>query len=176
MINPKTFATAYHSNQMYDDVSYMRHLEEVDTITQNLPGGYRNKDVRAVAYLHDVLEDTRATFAMLVNVYGLPIAQAVSMVTDPEGLNRYERKQIVNRRLCGADIQSFTGYCALLVKAADRLANMRNSTNDRRSWLRMYITEYPDFRRAVRRHGYFVGIWSEMDEIYFTNINKTHRS
>jgi len=55
---------------------------------------------------------------------------------------------------------------ALIVKAADRLANLRESAKaGKASKLEMYRGEHPSFRNAACRRGLCDGLWEEMDQI-----------
>ena len=77
--DPRAFAIEAHGTQTYGKLPYVVHLDEVASILPSDPA------LRAVAYLHDVLEDTAVTFEMLAQRFGSTIAEAVELVTDPEG-------------------------------------------------------------------------------------------
>lgn len=59
---------------------------------------------------------------------------------------------------------------ALIVKAADRLANLRESARGRSgSKLDMYRQEHPAFRAAAYRPGLCDGLWEEIERLLATN-------
>ena len=86
----RKFAEAAHARQTYGSEPYMVHLEAVAAIVRSVDD---SEDAEAVAYLHDVLEDTGATPADLAKNFGAAVSLAVPLVTDPEGYpNRKTRK------------------------------------------------------------------------------------
>ena len=120
--------------------------------------------VQAVGYLHDVIEDTPATRGDVEQVFGSMIAGWVALVTDEPGANRRERKTKTNTKLAAVD-GGADGY-ALIVKAADRLANLRESAKGGDgSKLDMYRREHVAFLTAVYRPGLCDELWREMDAI-----------
>lgn len=163
MTDPRAFAITAHSGQTYGDAPYSVHLEAVVVIVATVDPSYRAK---AVAYLHDVLEDTEADVLDIADLFGHTIASAVSLVTDPEGYpNRKTRKSKLHKSLAALDPATESHRLALLVKAADRLANVRASTGDAPSKLRMYQKEHKAFRPACYRPGLCDAIWAELDSL-----------
>ena len=55
---------------------------------------------------------------------------------------------------------------ALIIKPADRLANMRRSLKERNRIFKTYYKEYKDFRKAVYRDKVADAIWLELDKLY----------
>lgn len=85
------------------------------------------------------------------------------MVTDRKGASRAERKEQTNRKLAGV-----TGEYepALIVKAADRLANLRMSAaGGAGSKFEMYRREHAAFRQAAYRPGLCDELWREIEGI-----------
>jgi len=169
------FAEKAHGAQLYGTEPYMVHLREVVGVLEEY--GYtttphrRNLEptVSAIGYLHDVLEDTVTTKQQLIDVFGSYIADCVELVTDPKGGNRKERKLLANQKLRA--INSPGPYTvALIVKAADRLANLRRSEiaweNGDQGKLKMYRKEHTEFLQAAFRLGLCDNIWLEMDSIF----------
>ncbi|QYW06664.1 putative phosphohydrolase [Pseudomonas phage UAVern] len=113
----KRFAIKHHGSQMYGDVSYEYHLNQVvQNVKIRKAGDPMLSIYVAVAWLHDTLEDTDATFEQIEREFGLAIAYAVRCLTKTEG-ESYERY-----------IQSCID-CAVAreVKICDTLANMLES-------------------------------------------------
>lgn len=159
MTDPRQYAIRAHGSQKYGNEPYVVHLDEVAEIVGSEPFA------STVAYLHDVLEDTEVTRNELAEAFGRDVAEAVSYVTDPGGRNRKERKAELNRRLAALDPRELPARAALVVKAGDRLANVRRCAEGGDSKLRMYRREHEAFRAACHRPGLCEAIWTELDEL-----------
>ncbi len=154
----REFAVAAHGDQRYGDQPYSAHLDAVAALLA--PFG---EQAQVVGYLHDVVEDTSVTLDALQREFGDRVAAWVSLVTDQLGANRRERKARTNAKLAAV---SGEDAVALVVKAADRLANLRASAGGGAgSKLDMYRREHPAFRAAAYRPGLCDGLWREMDSI-----------
>lgn len=154
----RDFAIMAHGDQRYDAHPYVFHLDAVAELLA--PYG---EQAMIVGYLHDVLEDTPVSFDTLAAEFGPLVATCVAYVTDPPGKNRAERKQAVHAKLA-----TITGEneLALIVKAADRLANIRMSqAADQQRYLAMYRNEHPAFRTAAYRVGLCEPLWAEIDQL-----------
>lgn len=155
----REFALIAHQGQMYGTKPYQIHLDAVVNIVK--PYG---EAAQVVAYLHDVVEDTPVTVARVGDIFGEFIATCVAIVTDEAGDNRRQRKDKTHQKM-----KSVSGelQLALIVKAADRLANMRASVAGKRDELiAMYVAEYLDFKVAVYRKGLCDDLWQALDDIY----------
>jgi (p)ppGpp synthase/HD superfamily hydrolase len=158
----REYARVAHAGQTYGDEPYTVHLEAVVAVVRPVdPSG----EAEAVAYLHDALEDTAATAAELTMTFGAVVASAVLLVTDPEGENRRARKAALHARLGALDVTVPAMRLALLVKAADRLANVRACVASHPGKLRMYRKEHTAFRPACYRPGLCDDIWAEIDSL-----------
>lgn len=103
----KAFAYEKHTGQTYGDKPYTYHLDQVYnllTIVTDEP------HILAAAYLHDTLEDTKTTFSELDGTFGLHIASLVRELTKA-GSNEFPNLKTRD---------------AIMVKFADRLANLSN--------------------------------------------------
>lgn len=155
----RAFAIKAHGVQKYGVHPYSVHLAAVAEIAQ--PFG---AIAETIAYLHDVVEDTDVTVKEIENTFGKFVADCVAILTDEPGLNRQERKAKTYAKMA-----KVTGEAeiALVVKAADRLANMRASVADHNDRLQtIYKTEYPVFKRSVFRADRCDKIWAELDLIF----------
>lgn len=146
------FAYTVHSGQTYGDEPYTVHLEEVVSILS--PYGLV---AQILGYLHDTVEDTEATLEHIEDEFGAFYRECIHYLTDCEGVNRVERKAKTNAKLAAVSSEHSV---TLIVKAADRLANVR-----RRGKLKMYRREHAEFRKAVYREGLCDEIFAEIDEI-----------
>lgn len=155
----REFALAAHADQRYGPHPYSHHLDAVVRILE--PFG---ETAQIVGYLHDVLEDTAVPFDRLAREFGATVAEMVRYVTDEPGTDRPQRKRLTHDKLARCNVPA-----SLIVKAADRLANLRMCVDSERiDKLSMYRSEHPDFRQAVYRPGLCDSIWSEIDSIIET--------
>lgn len=154
----RRFAIEAHGDQQYGDLPYSVHLDEVAELL--IPYG---ELAQTVGYLHDVVEDTGVNIETVKHLFGDRVAKCVALITDETGANRTERKARTNAKLSAV---SGEHEIALVVKAADRLANILMSTRSGSvSKLDMYRSEYQEFRNAVYRPELCEELWCEIDSI-----------
>ncbi len=157
----RSFALVAHADQRYGAHPYVVHLDAVAELL--LPYG---TEAQVIAYLHDVVEDTHVTEHDVRAYFGTRIADCVALLTDAPGETRAERKAATYGRL--ATVRG-DGELALVVKVADRLANVRACAVDdgprgRRLW-QVYRHEHPAFRQAAYRPGLCEPLWAELDTL-----------
>jgi len=159
----REFAARAHAGQLYNGSPYTVHLDEV----VELVATETDKRVAVeAAYLHDVLEDTNVTYVELAKEFGHHVANIVKLLSDPDGKNRRERKLKLHMRLVSLNAKDPVNRAALLVKAADRLANVRACViSDNKGLLKMYRREHKAFRTATRREGLADRLWNELDDL-----------
>lgn len=144
-----------HARQEYaPGVPYTEHLAEVASICR--PYGH---NAIIVGLLHDIVEDTPITIRDVEAKTRLFIAECVAILTDEVG-NRKQRKARQNEKLAAVEPKH---HVALVVKAADRLANVRACVKNGDSRLSMYRREHADFRAACYRDGLCDSIWNQLD-------------
>lgn len=154
----RAFALAAHGDQMYGARPYSFHLDAVVRLLS--PYGI---EAQVIGYLHDVVEDTEVSEAEIRQHFGRLIAECVGLLTDAPGANRAERKARTYARLATVDGPA---ELALVVKVADRLANVRTCLiDDRRGLREVYRGEHPAFRRAAYREGLCEPLWVELDTL-----------
>lgn len=152
----RAFAVDMHGAQMYGSHPYSYHLDAVAALL--VPYGLQ---AQVVGYLHDVVEDTDATIADVQSRFGEHVAACVALLTDEPGANRKERKAKTYAKL--AQVNG-SHELALIVKAADRLANVRACVSDGNNRLQaMYRSEHAVFRDSAFRPGLCNGLWAELD-------------
>ena len=120
-------------------------------------------DAQIIGYLHDVVEDTAVTEGEVRERFGPLVGECVSLLTDAPGSSRAERKAGTYARL-----SRVTGPAelALVVKVADRLANVSSCLADQRHALwEVYRQEHPAFRSAAYRAGLCEPLWHELDTL-----------
>tara|TARA_B110000196_G_scaffold137709_1_gene119369 strand:- start:7011 stop:7511 length:501 start_codon:yes stop_codon:yes gene_type:complete len=152
----REFAILNHGMQKYGNHPYLFHLDSVAQIAE--PYG----DIAVViSYLHDVVEDTNISLSVIEEKFGKFVSDCVHILTDEDGKDRAERKSKTYAKMA-----KVTGNLelALIVKACDRLANVRACiSDDYIEKLAMYKSEYPIFKSSVFRAGICDAIWMELE-------------
>lgn len=142
----REIAEEAHRGATYGGATFLEgHLD----VVAGLLGPY-GEFAQALGYLHDALEDTDLRAGVVQELLGPVGLRALLFVTDPPGPTRKVRKAIAYERLRTMP-RGVPESIALVVKAADRLANIRASvvTADARH-LKMYRGEHEAFVAAVR--------------------------
>jgi (p)ppGpp synthase/HD superfamily hydrolase len=151
----RRFAIAAHGDQKYNSHPYSYHLDAVVDLLS--PFG---ETAQVIGYLHDVIEDTSITRSEIEEDFGSFVADCVAIVTDEAASTRKERKERTHAKISKVTKEF---ELALIVKAADRLANLQASmTEESATWLAMYRKEHADFRAAVYRSGLCDDLWDDM--------------
>lgn len=79
-------AKYFHSGQKYGDYDYFEyHLRGVVELLSEVSLSPVKEDMIVVAFLHDTLEDTSCTYETLENIFGLDVADTVSILTKVDG-------------------------------------------------------------------------------------------
>ena len=108
-------AQHFHSGQKYGEYDYFKyHLRGVVDLLSEVSLSPIEDDIIIVALLHDILEDTSCTYETLENIFGLTVADAVSILTKIEG----EPIEQYLFDVCG-------NHTARIVKFEDSLFNYR---------------------------------------------------
>jgi (p)ppGpp synthase/HD superfamily hydrolase len=154
----RDMALDLHGGQMYGRDPYSTHLEDVAGILIRFGHG-DDDDLIAAGWLHDTLEDTRATYEDIQCNLGSRVAELVRAVTDdPEGENRAARKALPMRV-----IPTVPG--AIHLKLADRIANVKRARaaleGDR--YIKMYRREQTYFYEALHRDGEADAMWGTLE-------------
>lgn len=111
------FAFEKHKDQKYGERPYTYHLAQVvDNVHTRMKADPLLGTYVAVAWLHDVLEDTDCTFKELHDEFGLCIAESVKYLTKCEEVGyEYYLKDIIGHAI------------AREVKICDTMANLTES-------------------------------------------------
>ena len=154
----RAYALDMHGAQMYGTHPYSHHLDAVAATLE--PYGPK---AQALGYLHDVVEDTSAEIDEVRQLFGADVAACVALLTDEPGVNRKERKSKTYAKLATA---SGPEELALVVKAADRLSNVRACVADANLDLwNLYRSEHAVFKASAFRNGLCDELWSELDDL-----------
>ncbi|XP_043068217.1 guanosine-3',5'-bis(diphosphate) 3'-pyrophosphohydrolase MESH1 [Drosophila bipectinata] len=150
------YAALKHRTQRRKDpqeTPYVNHVINVSTIL-SVEACVTDEAVLMAALLHDVVEDTDATFSDVEQLFGPDVCGLVREVTDDKSLEKQERKrlQIVNGPK--------TSSRAKLIKLADKLDNLRD-----------LLVNTPKGWTEERREQYFVWAKQVVDNLRGTNAN-----
>jgi guanosine-3',5'-bis(diphosphate) 3'-pyrophosphohydrolase len=160
IMNAHKIALAAHAGQRYGKEPYIVHLKAVDDVVCEF-GQTDHSELRAAAWLHDVLEETYLAPDGLI-ARGIPVyvVALVDAVTDRPGEHRGERHGLTYPRIRRMPE-------AVLLKLADRIANVRAcvASDDRR--LEMYRSEQDQFQSALRRQGEHHQAWELLNAAFF---------
>lgn len=157
----RALATRAHTGQRYGAAPYTVHLAQAVAVLHR--HGVTDAKLVAATWLHDTLEDTSVSRDTLVAAVGEPITALVDAVTDGPGAHRAERKARPYRM-----IPQTPG--AVLVKLADRVANVEASVGVRPTKLAKYRAEHATFREKLhaaddRRAA---ALWATLDALLET--------
>lgn len=163
----RIFAIEKHSEQqqMYGVFPYAKHLRDVDNVLVRF-GLVHELELRAAAWLHDVLEDIQPAipYALIADMFGTEVFNLVYAVSDDAaGKNRKERKALTFKKL--KLYQS-----AIPLKLADRIANIEWSLLTNIGLLRMYLKEHNEFEENLRDDATNLLMWKHLD--YLVDLGK----
>ena len=163
----RDFAVRAHGVQQYAGHPYVFHLDAVVHLLK--PFGTA---AQVVGFLHDVVEDTDVPLERIAEEFGDLVGDCVKLLTDSPDGDRAEKKARSHAKLAGVSADHETKL-ALIVKAADRLANLRHCAQGVQNGdaisarkLAMYRHEHSAFRAAVYRLGLCEDLWEEMEQIF----------
>jgi len=167
ILSARVMAVFAHGNQRYGDAPYVQHLDDVADLCR----GY-GTTATVVAYLHDTLEDTDLRADDIEESFGDEVRKLVEFVTDPPGENRQARKSALYSKL-GSIMPWSPWSTALVVKAADRLANVRACVaGGNTRLLQMYRDEQTMFAIAVYRPGLNDVMMRGLDELFRLEVGR----
>jgi len=160
-----TFAQSAHNVQKYGDCyPYFKHLQDVYDIL--IEFGFTEKndlDLLVAAWLHDTIEDTNTSFGDIRSRFGLHVADIVYCLTDELGRNRKERKEKTYPKIR-------SNPESIIIKVADRIANVRFSSTQDSGHIKMYQDEFTEFQYQLRIYKQIDSMWEHLEKITFQNI------
>jgi (p)ppGpp synthase/HD superfamily hydrolase len=157
----RTFATERHGDQQYGDGSpYVTHLGQVVAVLERFGFGGDHELVCA-AWLHDVVEDTETTADEIEDLFGSRVRALVWAVTNEPGKNRKERALKTYPKIASTPD-------AIIVKLADRIANVEASIRSRPDLLAMYRKEWAKFA-SLRSDAGPATMWEHLQSLIETD-------
>lgn len=138
-LRARVFATAAHAAvgqvRKYTGEPYINHPAAVAEIVRAVP---HSEEMLAAAWLHDVVEDTKVTYADIKAEFGEDVAVLVNWLTDvsaPQDGNRAARKRKDLLNLADAPAAAQT------VKVADLLDNAATIVELDPHFARVFLTD-----------------------------------
>ncbi len=141
----RSLALSAHGNQCYGNRPYEEHLRAVVKVLRRFGvvlGQDDGTELICAAWLHDTREDTEVRNSSIVAEFGHRIADIVERVTDEPGENRKARKRATYPKIVESD-------AAVIVKLADRIANVEDAAASNPRLFSMYAAEHEEFSEAL---------------------------
>ena len=150
-VQARIFATAAHAavgqKRKYTGEDYITHpIGVVSTLMKHVPD--LTDEMIAAAYLHDVLEDTQVTAAVIMDIFGPEITEYVVGLTDisvPSDGNRAARKAIDLAHLSRGSAEVHT------IKCADIIHNTSNIVEFGKGFAVVYLYEVKELLRVLNK-------------------------
>ena len=172
----RAFAQKAHNVQTYGNggvYPYYKHCEDVEGVLRRF--GFteeKDLDILVSSWLHDTLEDTNNSYNDVKKEFDINIAEIVYCVTDEMGRNRKEKKEKTLPKIR-------SNPKSVILKVADRIANVEFGISEGSSFVDMYRKEHPDFQYQLRIYRQIDAMWEHLEKILFGEpvlSNKTYRS
>jgi (p)ppGpp synthase/HD superfamily hydrolase len=154
------FAEKAHSNQRYDEFPYTKHLEDVNNVLSRFGFHQEAHDfLHAAAWLHDVIEDTGHSYNDVKKIAGEEVADLVYCVTNELGKNRKERNEKTYPKIA-------QNKWAVVLKLADRIANVENCIANKSGVGQAYKKEYYSFHSSLYNEEHYIDdMWNYLGEL-----------
>lgn len=149
ILQAKWYARGCHdgvrgTRKYYTNTPYWVHTEEVADIVQYVG----NHDMICAALLHDVLEDTYATYEDILELFGKRVADLVQELTDQyidaSYGNRKRRKKLEAERLSQISPEAQT------IKCADLISNSKDIVEHDKKFAKTYLKEKRMYLDAMK--------------------------
>lgn len=154
------YARLKHGNQAYnDELPYTWHLEQVVNVVKKF--GQDAEIIEAAAWGHDLCEDAGCSYNDIKKRFGEEVAEIVYLVTDEKGRNRKERHEKTYPALAKNEK-------AVIVKLADRIANVEAGLSSKDGKVEMYRSEYKYFKDTLFNEEHdekTLQMWKYLDQL-----------
>lgn len=161
----RAVALAAHGNQLYGHKPYEHHLQAVVAVLNRFGISLDNEELASVliaAWLHDSIEDTNLTQENIRQEFGSEVADLVWRVTDEPGNNRKERKAATYQKISESEN-------AIILKLADRIANVESSLQNNHNLFLMYKREHSVFSERLKpqsKTDVAARMWKHLDDLF----------
>ena len=136
----KKFAAIEHYGISYGTKSYTYHLEQVCMVLNRF--GFKTAKLQIAATLHDIIEDTNISYEQVKFAFGEEVADIVYSVTNEMGRTRLERFKKTYPKIAA-------NKKGLIIKLADRIANIEFSHGIDSRHAKKYQEEWPSFKKNL---------------------------
>ena len=142
---PQSFAEERHYGQVRKgskSIPYFEHIKEVVELVK-ISSTKIADSVIIASYLHDIVEDCKATRNEIKDLFGRDVIKLVEEMTDKPSNSETERRsnQIMAAKLLSVD--------ASLIKLADKISNLESLFHDTPLSWNKKITEYTRWGQKV---------------------------
>lgn len=138
------YAARAHRQQRRKDPDRTPYINHLCDVARLLAEAGCHVELIAAGYLHDTIEDVGVTYEMLVEEFGVRVAELVRAVTDDKSLDKARRKQLQIEHAASAS----SDVAAL--KLADKISNLtslRDQAPD--GWPETRVLEYIEWAHRV---------------------------
>jgi GTP diphosphokinase / guanosine-3',5'-bis(diphosphate) 3'-diphosphatase len=124
------FAAEHHRDDRRKGATAAPYINHPIIVAEQLAAHGLGEDVELLmaAVLHDVIEDTDATFEELNSAFGQRVAEVVQEVSDDKTLEKEARRKVV------VDTIAHKSLAARLVKLSDLIANVHDIVHHPPQW------------------------------------------
>lgn len=139
------YAAEKHNGQRRRDSSGSPHLKHVTQVVELLVrAGVSDPDTLVAACVHDVLRDTPADEAEVIERFGDDVTEIVRELTDDPDLSRLDRQEQLPQR-----VQEYHGP-ARLIKLAEKISKLKDLNDESPiGWSRQRRRDYYDWAAGV---------------------------
>lgn len=131
------YAIRMHQNQYrHDGSEYINHPIRVANYVRKFKDSNNIEDLYISALLHDVIEDTEATYYDIVRLFGPQIASIVLELTNDDDL----KKEIGKTKYLEIKMKNMSSW-ALVIKLCDRLDNVSDLMASNEPFRNKYLSE-----------------------------------
>ena len=132
-----SYASIMHQNQYrHDGSAYINHPLRVANYVKKFKQSANIEDLYVSAILHDVIEDTEATYYDIIKLFGPQVAGIVYELTNDEDL-KYE---VGKTKYLEIKMKNMSSW-ALVIKLCDRLDNVTDLMSSTEKFRNKYIAE-----------------------------------
>lgn len=150
------FAVKAHGNQKYGKYPYSYHLSNVVVVLYRF--SYHDEELLCAAWLHDVVEDTEVSLEAIQEEFGSGVSNLVGRVTNEEGRTRADRCKKTYPKISGNEN-------SIVLKLADRIANVEQGLKSGHSMLSRYQKEFPGFKEALHKENHAEELWLHLESL-----------
>ena len=138
--NAISYATKMHQNQYrHDGSAYISHPLRVANYVRKYKNSNNIEDLYIAAILHDVIEDSEATYCDIVKLFGIQVASLVLELTNDEDL----LKELGKTKYLKIKMKNMSSW-ALVIKLCDRLDNTCDLMSSNEKFRNKYVKETID--------------------------------